>query len=70
MVTRWTWNGTQTGPFGDLQPTGNSDEPRPASPSREVAEGKIVEEWVYYNALPFWQQLGFTLTPAAEEAPE
>ena len=62
----FTMTGTITGPFrlplGELPPTGK--------PLRvvgvaidKVADGKIVEEWVFYNPLGILGPLGFTLAP-------
>jgi steroid delta-isomerase-like uncharacterized protein len=28
-----------------------------------ISEGKIVEEWTYFNLLSYYEQLGFTLSP-------
>jgi len=33
----------------------------------KVENGKITEEWVYYNSLPIYTQLGFKLVPVEEE---
>jgi steroid delta-isomerase-like uncharacterized protein len=67
VVYRWTVTGTQTGPYMDQAPTG-----KPLRVSGvsivQVAEGKFVEEWAYWNDLAVWQQLGYTLTPPAEQA--
>lgn len=62
IVTLWTATGTNTGPFADLPPTGKKVR-IPGVYIYRVDEGKIVEEWVIFNALHFYQQLGFTLTP-------
>jgi hypothetical protein len=36
-----------------------------------MVDGKIAEEWVYYNALSSWTQVGYRLVPPpAEEATE
>ena len=69
VVSRWSQTGTQTGPFGDIPPTGRQVQVSGVTISR-VAGGKIVEEWVYSNALPVWQQLGYTLTAPAETPAE
>jgi len=57
----WSATGTNTGPFGDLPPTGNKIELSGLGISR-ISNGKFAEEWFYYNMLDFYQQLGFTLT--------
>ena len=62
IVTLWTAEGTNTGPLGELPPTGKKVRISGLAISR-VANGKFAEEWLYFNFLDFYQQLGFTLTP-------
>ena len=62
IVWGWTFTGTNTGPLRGLPPTGNKVEFSGVAIDR-VVDGKIVEEWVYYNLLDVFQQLGFTVTP-------
>jgi steroid delta-isomerase-like uncharacterized protein len=69
VVTRWNLSGTHTGSFEGLEPTGKRISIDGVFVSR-IADGMIVEEWVYYDALGLWQQLGYTLVPPAEEAAE
>jgi predicted ester cyclase len=35
-----------------------------------IANGKIAEEWTYFNLLSYYQQLGFTLTPPQPPEPQ
>jgi steroid delta-isomerase-like uncharacterized protein len=65
IVWVWTFTGTNTGPLGELPPTGNMVKFTGVAIDR-VVDGKIVEEWVYYNVLDTYQQLGFTVTPPKE----
>ncbi len=62
----FTMSGTVTNPFrtphGDLPPTGKSFTLSGVAVDR-LADGKIVEEWLYYNVLELLQPLGFTLAP-------
>jgi steroid delta-isomerase-like uncharacterized protein len=62
----FTMSGTITGPFrtplGDLPPTGKTFRFSGVAVDR-IVEGKIVEEWVYFNVLDILQPMGFTLTP-------
>jgi predicted ester cyclase len=62
----FTMSGTITGafrtPLGELPPTGKSFRLSGVAVDR-VVEGKIAEEWVYYNVLDILQPLGFTLAP-------
>jgi steroid delta-isomerase-like uncharacterized protein len=61
-IQRWTMTGTNTGPMGDMPPTGRNVRFSGVSVGHFV-NGKLVEIWDFYNALDMMQQLGFTLTP-------
>jgi steroid delta-isomerase-like uncharacterized protein len=67
FTVQWTVTGTQTGPFQDLPPTGRAIKVSGVGVGR-AADGKVVEEWNYWNELALMEQLGFTLTPPAEVA--
>jgi len=74
IIWVWTFSGTNTGsfytPLGDIPATEKKVQFSGVAIDR-VYEGKIVEEWVYFNVLQVLQQLGFTLTPPQPpEAPE
>lgn len=62
----WTLTGTNTGhfhtPLGDLPPTGKKVRISGVAIDR-IVNGKVVEEWVFWNVLDMLQQLGFTITP-------
>jgi len=62
IIFRWTITGTHTGSLRGLPPTGKAVRFSGVAIDR-VANGKIVEEWVYFNVLDLFQQLGFSLTP-------
>ena len=66
VVWIFTMSGTITGPihtpFGDLPPTGKAFRLSGVAIDR-IVEGKIAEEWVYFNVLDILQPMGFTLTP-------
>jgi steroid delta-isomerase-like uncharacterized protein len=66
MVWVFTMSGTVTGPihtpFGDLPPTGKTFRFSGVAVDR-IVEGKIAEEWVYFNVLDILQPMGFSLTP-------
>ena len=66
---RYTMTGTNTGPLGDLPPTGKTFRITGLAVTR-VANGKIVEDETFWNVLDFYQQLGFTLTPPQLLEPE
>ena len=62
MVGRWTLTGINTGPFGELPPTGKKVKFSGVEVSH-VVDGKVVEQWVYYNQAAIFTQIGFTITP-------
>ncbi len=72
-VVVWTLSGTNVGPLhtpsGDMPATGNKVQFSGVAIDR-FDEGKIVEEWVYFNVLQLMQQLGFTLTPPQPPEPQ
>ena len=63
----WTFAGTNTGP-GATPPTGKSVKLSGATRLR-FQDGKIVEELVFFDALDWQNQLGFTSMPPASAAP-
>ena len=60
----WIWHvsGTNTGSFGELPPTNKPLDFSGVAIDR-VADGKVVEEWVYFNQMDVFDQLGFSLVP-------
>jgi len=62
MVGRWTVTGTNTGPFGELPPTGKKVKFSGVEVSHFL-DGKAVEQWVYYNQAAVFSQIGFTISP-------
>ena len=73
IVFVFTMSGTITGafrtPFGELPPTGKTFRFSGVGIDR-LFEGKIAEEWVYFNLLDMLQPMGFTLTPPQPPQPE
>ena len=67
--SRYTMTGTNTGPLGDLPPTGKKMHVTGMAITR-VADGKIIEDQTYWNVLGLYQQLGFTLVPPQIEEKE
>jgi len=57
VVVHWTVTGTQDGPLEDLPPTGLKVNVTGLSLMR-IIDGKIAEEWIYYDNLGSSQQLG------------
>jgi len=72
IISRWIVEGTNSGPlntpFGSFPSTGKK--------ARfygvfiiHIVDGKIAEEWLYFNQASLLQQLGFTLTPPQPPEP-
>lgn len=73
LVWVFTMWGSITGPFstplGELPPSGKTFRFSGVAIDR-VVEGKIAEEWVYFNVLDILQPMGFTLMPPQPPQPE
>ncbi len=73
IIWVWTFTGTNTGlfhtPLGDIPATGKKVQFSGVAIDR-FTEGKIVEEWVYFNVLNVLMQLGFTVIPPQPSLPE
>ena len=57
VVTRWTSRGTHEGELMSIAPTGSRIEVTAVGIWR-VADGKIAEAWLVFDALGMMQQLG------------
>jgi predicted ester cyclase len=68
VVTRWTSRGTHQGELMGIAPTGNRVEVTAVGIWR-VAEGKIAEAWLVFDALGMMQQLGVVPEPGPEDEP-
>ena len=66
VVLRWTVTGTNTGPIGDQLATGKRVHFSGVNINRFI-DGKIVEEWVYFNMSAELTQLGYKITPPLPE---
>ncbi len=66
-AARWTFTGTNTGDLEDQPATGKAVEFSGISISH-YENGKVTREWLQYDNLDFWQQLGATLTPPGAES--
>ena len=73
IVFRWTVTGTNTGPLqtpmGELPPTDKKLRVLGVDIVRLVNR-KIAEDWIFYNQLDVYLQLGFTLPPPQPPAPQ
>jgi steroid delta-isomerase-like uncharacterized protein len=67
VATRFTGTGTQEGDLPDLPATHKRTTVGGVTIDR-IENGKIVETWVYWDALGLMQQLGAVPTPAAAHA--
>lgn len=67
VVFTFKATGTNDGPLGEnMPPTGKKMSFNGVSISM-IENGKIVEEWVYYNQLPLYKQLGYKVVLAEEK---
>ena len=66
-VITYKATGTNNGPLGEnMAATGKKMSFSGVSISK-IENGKITEEWNYYNQLPINKQLGYKLVPVEEE---
>lgn len=63
----WTTEGTNTGIFGEISATGKKVKINGMEQMYFNEEGKLYQEYVYYNELDLLQQLGYTLSPPVLE---
>ena len=63
---RFTLSGTNTGPIGELPPTGKTFQISGLAITT-VAGGMIISDETQWNVLDMFQQLGFTLVPPQTE---
>jgi steroid delta-isomerase-like uncharacterized protein len=59
----WSTEGTNTGIFGEMAPTGKKVKINGMSHLYFDEDGKLYGEYVYFNELELLQQLGYTLLP-------
>ncbi len=69
-LTAWVWTmtGTQTRELRGIPPTGQQIKATGVAIDK-IVDGKIVEEWVYFNPMEIMGPLGFSLTPPSGEQP-
>jgi steroid delta-isomerase-like uncharacterized protein len=65
--SRFSMEGINTGPLGDIPATGKKFHVTGLAVTR-VVDGKIIEDETFWNVLDFYQQLGFTLVPPQEQS--
>lgn len=62
VAIRYRCMGTQTGEWNGIPASGKSLD-FSTTIIHQIADGKVMEDWVDYDSLGFMQQLGFELTP-------
>lgn len=62
IIWLWRFDGTNTGPLGEMPATGKSVSFSGVAIDR-IENNMIAEEWVYWNTLDLYSQLGFKLQP-------
>jgi predicted ester cyclase len=67
VATRVTWQGTHTGPFQGIPPTGKAVT-MPVIRLDRIQDGRIAESWVQFDALGTLQQLGVIPAPGQPPA--
>jgi steroid delta-isomerase-like uncharacterized protein len=67
IVFIWTIHGTHTGNLRGMPPTNKAVSVSGVAIDR-IEDGRIVEEWVYFNLLDLLSQLGMQVVPAQVEA--
>jgi len=61
IVTQWTATGTNDGPLNENMPATGKKVTFSGIGMSIIDNGKITEEWVYYNQLPIYGQMGYEL---------
>ncbi len=62
VTFHWRVTGTNDGPMGEVPATGKKMDISGLTLTH-VVNGKAVEEWIVYDLLAVYQQLGFTMAP-------
>ncbi len=66
IILVYNFTGTNSGPRGNMQPTGKKVD-FSGVVINQVVDGKITEQWVYANMASLYRQLGFTIKPPSAE---
>lgn len=69
LVYTFKASGTNNGPLDENMPPSGKKMSFNGVSITKIENGKIIEEWVYYNQLPIYKQLGYKLV-LAEEKPD
>jgi len=66
-VALWSATGTNNGPLGENMPATGKKVSFTGLAMQVIKDGKITEEWVYYNQLPIYSQMGYELVMKKED---
>ena len=66
-VALWSATGTNNGPLSENMPATGKKVSFTGLAMQVIKDGKITEEWVYYNQLPIYSQMGYELVLKKEE---
>ena len=69
-VTLWSATGTNDGPLSEDMPATGKKVSFTGLAMSVIENGKITEEWVYYNQLPLYSQMGYELVMKQDEMEE
>ena len=67
IVVHWTADGTNNGPLNENMPPTEKKVSFSGIGMSVIENGKITEEWVYYNQLAVYAQMGYELVIKAKE---
>jgi len=67
IVALWTATGTNDGPLNENMPATGKKISFTGLAMSVIENGKITEEWAYYNQLPLYAQMGYELVLKKEE---
>ena len=70
IVTHWTATGTNDGPLNENMPATGKKVSFTGMTMAMIENGKITEEWVYYNQWAVFDQMGYELVLKKEESKE
>ena len=67
IVIHWTATGTNNGPLSENMPPTGAKVSFSGISISTIENGKITEEWAYYNQLPIYKQMGYELVLKGSE---
>ena len=67
IVAHWTATGTNDGPLNENMPATGKKVSFTGLAMSVIENGKITEEWAYYNQLPLYAQMGYELVLKQEK---